>query len=180
MTKIVNRLKQGFSLNELMVAIFVLAVLAAIAIPTYRDYIIRAKMVEVLTVTEHFLDEAKKQYISAGTIPSSVLGIASGTPTAYTGSACIDFINYDDGASWNNIGKAALVQAIISSECGQGIQDFAAGVSGAYNRVSMAFVATGETLTQYCGAWDNSNLGVPLQYLPTGCQNNNFESSVTG
>lgn len=178
--KIVDKLKNGFTLPELMSTILVFALVVAIALPTYREYIIRAKMVEVLTVLDNLLDSAKKQYVSSGTIPSTVGGFSSGTPASYTGSDCIAFINYDDGASWPNAGHAALVQAIISSECGQGMQGFEPGIAGAKNKVSMAFVASGESLKQYCGSWENDGSDVSLQYLPSGCQNSAFAATVTG
>ncbi len=181
MLKIVNRLKKGFTLAELMATILILGIISSIAIPTYREYVIRAKMVEVVTVLEHLLSEAKQQYVSSSTIPTSVGGITSGAADAYNGSDCIDFIIYDDGASWANAGRAALVQAVISNECGRGIQGFAPGtVSGAYNTVSMAFVIVGETMQQYCGSWVEDGTEVPLKYLPNGCQSSDFAATVTG
>ena len=180
MNRVVKRIINGFSLIELMTTLVILALLVGIAVPTYRDYQIRARMVDVVSTLESLLDQAKQQYVSAQTIPSSVDGIPTGVVTAYTGSKCIDYIYYNDGSTWANNGKAAMIQAVISSECGSGIPGYASGTSGASNTVSAAFLASGELLQQYCGSWADNGTQVPLTYLPSGCQNDAFALEVTG
>ncbi len=176
----VNYLNKCFSLIELMAVVAIVAILVAVAVPTYRSYQIQAKLVEVVNVLDTVLDQARQQYVSAGTIPTSVSGLTSGTFTAYTSSPYIAFIKYDNGSSWNNVGHAAMVQAIVSTSVGNGIPGFAAGTSGAYNTVTMAFVASGDVMTNYCGSWVDNGTQVPLALLPTGCRSDAFQTSVTG
>ncbi|HSX19903.1 MAG TPA: prepilin-type N-terminal cleavage/methylation domain-containing protein [Gammaproteobacteria bacterium] len=177
-----NRIKRGFTLLELMAAFLVMAIVAGVAIPTYREYIIRGRMTEVVTVLNVYLDVAKQQYVSYGTIPTTINGVPARTATAITTSPCISHIYYDDGVGtpWANVGKGAMVQAIINDECGKGIPGYTAGVAGAFNRITVAFKASGELLTYYCGTWLNDGSQVPLSYLPSGCQNNAFKTLVTG
>ncbi|HZF31624.1 MAG TPA: pilin [Gammaproteobacteria bacterium] len=64
-----KKVQQGFTLIELMIVVAIIGILAAIAIPAYQDYTIRAKVSEPMT----FLDAAKvsiaEYYQARGVMP---------------------------------------------------------------------------------------------------------------
>jgi type IV pilus assembly protein PilA len=62
-----KKVQQGFTLIELMIVVAIIGILAAIAIPAYQDYTIRAKVTEGLNLADSAKTSVAEGFQSNGT-----------------------------------------------------------------------------------------------------------------
>lgn len=62
---------RGFTLIELMIIVAIVGILAAVALPAYQDYTIRAKMSEVILAMAACRTAITEMYQSAGSSPGA-------------------------------------------------------------------------------------------------------------
>src|SRR5688500_3785046 len=72
-------LQKGFTLIELMIVVAIIGILAAIAIPAYQDYTIRAQVSEGLTLASDIKAGVAEYMAQTGTWPANLqeAGVAS-------------------------------------------------------------------------------------------------------
>ena len=66
-----KRLQQGFTLIELMIVVAIIGILAAVALPAYQDYTVRAKMSEVILAMSACRTSITEVYQSGGSAPTA-------------------------------------------------------------------------------------------------------------
>ena len=71
-------LQKGFTLIELMIVVAIIGILAAIAIPAYQDYTIRAQVTEGLNLASSIKAGVAEYYAQNGTWPTALVGNAAG------------------------------------------------------------------------------------------------------
>ncbi|MCW0373946.1 pilin [Xanthomonas sacchari] len=63
--------QQGFTLIELMIVVAIIAILAAIAIPQYQNYLARAQFSEAMTLTDGLKTQVAEYYANQGACPAN-------------------------------------------------------------------------------------------------------------
>lgn len=95
-----NQAQQGFTLIELMIVVAIIGILAAVAIPAYQDYTIRAKVSEVLTIASAARSSVAEYYISTGKMPDTAAAAGINTDTGQsTYITAIGFATTASGAT---------------------------------------------------------------------------------
>ena len=85
-----KRIQQGFTLIELMIVVAIIGILAAVALPAYQDYTIRAKVSEVILAMSACRTSITEVYQSGGTAPVANQWGCEGVSSKYVGALVTD------------------------------------------------------------------------------------------
>jgi type IV pilus assembly protein PilA len=85
-----KKIQQGFTLIELMIVVAIIGILAAIAIPAYQDYTVRAKVSEGLVLAGSAKSLITETFTVSGGFPVTATQVTNAATAAACGVAITD------------------------------------------------------------------------------------------
>jgi type IV pilus assembly protein PilA len=152
-------IQKGFTLIELMIVVAIIGILAAVALPAYQDYTIRAKMSEVILALSACRTSITEVYQSGGSGP----GVGNwGCEAAAGGSKYVGAITTDGD------GKVTATIAAALTPIGGGVVSLVPMIDGS----TAATVAAdmGKGLHGWRCGLPADGTTVSSKYLPGSCR----------
>jgi type IV pilus assembly protein PilA len=164
-----TKLQKGFTLIELMIVVAIIGILAAIAIPAYQDYTIRAQVSEGMNLAAAAKAAVAETYLNRGTAPATRTAAGMSPNAADTNGKYVSSIGVVNGTITITYGNEANAQIAaktlelvpyvtpdqsVAWRCG------GAPVPGAGTSIMTGAAYTGGTLVT----------GSLTRYLPAACR----------
>ena len=161
-------LQKGFTLIELMIVVAIIGILAAIAIPAYQDYTVRAKVTEGLNLASAAKTTIAEAYQSNDT--KGVTAVSASwtfTPTKYVTNIAVSAAGVIDITYSANVAQINGKDITLTPSIGGALLS----VTGLTGSVDWACVSLANATATGRGLpFTAPGAGVDARYVPTECK----------
>ena len=146
---------KGFTLIELMIAIAIVGILLSLAVPTYQDYTVRAKISEAMNVASSLKVMISEYYITMAELPED--SDAAGIDTTFS----TNFISAIGYSKEGDKDSKAMIKLTLSENVSQEVAGKALVLTATPRTGSLHWV---------CGNDESESQPIDSKYLPSNCR----------
>jgi type IV pilus assembly protein PilA len=155
-----KQVQKGFTLIELMIVIAIIGILAAIAIPAYQNYTIRAQVTEGLTLGDGWKTAIAEYYANTGNMPAAIANLAGTSQTVGKYESSIVVSTGTIVITYGNAANSKISGSTLS------LIPYTNANNDVLWQCGNATIPTAASATLVGNAGSST---VPAQYLPTSC-----------
>jgi len=120
-------MQKGFTLIELMIVVAIIGILAAVALPAYQDYTVRAKVTEVMLAASAPKIAVAEWFQTKGSLPATAasLGVATQTSKFVASVAIADGTGVITATAAGDAAISGSTITMTPSDAGNGVLNWA-------------------------------------------------------